>query len=317
MDKIFNEALSKLDETSIFKYLEIVINNPLLEGYNHAFLFNQGNINNAVYPQKSIEALERMPTGECAEVCLPIYKDGFEFLKVKVQEVAARKKTPAKTNYYMKFVRMFGKEPTVIDIKDSSRLGFFDKEAGDVYISSFMEESNLKKLLNWAIVEIVIDILLANEDIENEDYRKLVLYTSLLNLGFHPNKPKVDFINLKAFLDERTLELISFFVKQCEYLTEGVSIDIEEVMILRYVMADNQEKTIENLEKLRGISSDPHISMMLKELIYKISAMDSSVYSNIYVLKKRKQLALHQGFKDTMDGNKYIKKLMDKEILND
>ena len=300
-----SKALQSLDETNIDRYINVVVNNPNLGPYNHAYLFNQGNINKFVLPDNSIHELKKRSSGEEAEIYLPVFKEQICFARAKVKEVKPIKKSDVGINYLTGFFRVFGVTPKPTELLGNGRLGHFNKDDGEAFISRAAYESQFsdKGLINRAVLEIMAELFASDEEAKNIEYNKLIVYMVLLNQGFYPSMPELNMKELKQFLDEEKLMNLSLIIKKCQYLAEGIVLDFEEVMILRALMKEDRAETIGFLEQLEKTSEAKY---MINQLKNKLLSTTEASYSDLYLLKEAKKLQLHQGFKGYFDTRKYF-----------
>ena len=299
------KALEILDESSIDRYIDIVVNNPNLGPYNHAYLFNQGNINKFLLPENSIHELGKKVRGVEGEIYLPVFKDNLTFARAKVKEVKPIKRTDVGNNYLTRYCDVFGCSPKTTKFIGFGRLGHFSKDEGEAYISKEAYENQFseKGMLNKAVLEILAELFADAEDAKNPEYNKLLLYLALSSRGFSSSKPNLNMAELKEYLDETKLMNLSLIVKNCLYLVEGIELDFEEVMILRALMKEDRAETISILEKLE---EECDVKPMIKQLRYKLLSTDEATYADLYMLKVTKKLQLHKGFKGFFNTKKYF-----------
>ena len=79
MQAEITKAIEGLNEENLDRFIRIIVNNPSLGPLNHAYLFNQGNIEHTVMPESSIDELKRKVTGNEALIYLPVYKDSLSY----------------------------------------------------------------------------------------------------------------------------------------------------------------------------------------------------------------------------------------------
>lgn len=312
MHDVFTEALNALDEISLERYVRILTNNPHLGPLNHANLFLQENIERTVVPESSIEALHRKPTGREALIFLPVMKEELALAKVRVKEVSVKRTNLSMNNYTLRFTEAFGLLPIKKDLPLPDRLGMFDKEEGQAFISTRTSTmpGDTVSILNDAILEILVDIFLSKEDIEDETYRRFVLSTLKRTLKRPKDRKTIDINELKASLDERRLLLLSMIIKWCRYIAQCVTVDAEEIMLLRTFMTEDKDKTLNILEDIENKTEDEILKLQLKELNYKLNAVSEEDYQIIYTLKHKKKLNLHLRFEDYIDAKTYMHMLL-------
>ncbi len=102
------------------------------------------------------------------------------------------------------------------------------------------------------------------------------------------DRKTVDINELKASLDERRLLLLSMIIKWCRYIAQCVTVDAEEIMLLRAFMTEDKDKTINILEDIENKTEDEILKLQLKELNYKLNAVSEEDYQIIYTLKQKR-----------------------------
>ncbi len=303
-----SKALETLDATNLDRYIKIVVNNPNLGAFNHAYLFNQGNIEKYVLPENSIVELGKRSTGVEGQIFLPVFKEEMTFARAKVKEVRPPKKSDVGINHLTRFFQVFGITPLPTELLWDGRFGHFDKGNGEAYIAKNVYTSQFsdKGMINRAVLEILAELFATEEEVENRDYNRLLVYMVLLNEGYYPSKPDIDMKNLKAFLNEERLLDLSLILKRCHYLVEGVVLDFEEIMLLRALMKEDKNETLGLLERIEATTQ---AKTMIKGLRYKLMSCDDAAYAELFMVKEAKKLRLHQDYKGLFDTKKYFKNL--------
>ena len=308
LDEI-TKVIGSLREDNLDRFVRIIVNNPSLGALNHAYLFNQGNVEHMVIPESSIDELKRKVTGNEAMIYLPVYKDSLSYGKVRVKEVMTRKKALLSTNLMLRFFKTFDRMPKESKNVPDGRLGIYSKEDSEAYISPLVGRNvaSNKELVNKAILEILVDLFLANADIENTVISEFLRYIVLLSEGFEIKMPDIDVVKLKSFLDTRNLMLLSNIAKKCHYLNEAVTVDMEEVMLLRIFLNKQKQESLRVLEVLTQNCNESVMSFQLDELRKKVSSTNEESYNSLLSLKEEKKLYIHLKLQGYFDTREYFK----------
>ena len=308
LDEI-TKAVESLSADNLDRFIGIIVNNPSLGALNHAYLFNQGHIEHTVMPESSIDEQKRKVTGNEAMIYIPVYKESLSYGRVRVKEVRTRKKTMVSTNLMLRFFKAFNRMPKESNNVPDGRLGIYSKEDSEAYISPLIGRNvaSSKELVNKAIFEILVDLYLANAGIENGVFREFLMHIVLLSEGFDRKMPDIDVDDLKNFLDVKNMILLSNIAKKCHYLNEAVTVDMEEVMLLRIFLNKQKEETLRILESLSPNGNDEVLALQLEELRKKLCSTNEESYSNLFSLKEEKKLLIHLKLQGYFDSREYFK----------